>query len=176
MNKIIYFLLITVVTVSSIYSKEPTIATLKAVYSNAHLKFGISKREFLCKPYGLITIDELYLQAKAGSTCKKSIDKYYMQNPRDKYYSSSLLKTRQNYHVEFKNNRCILYARGLVTLSELLLKKGLAIKASTFKDVEFDYYFSEAQIEAKEKNIGIYKNKIETKCISEVSELEKRDL
>ena len=174
MNKILYFLIIATAFVPSFYTKEPTIATLRAVYSNSHQKFSIAKYEFSCRPYGIITIDELYLQAKANSICEKSVSEFYRQNPKAKYFSSLLLKIRQNYHVGFRNNRCIIYANGLNSLSELLLKEGLAIKKTMFKDKEFDYLFTEAQIDAKENKIGMYKNKIKNKCISEVFELEKK--
>ena len=175
MNKILYFLIISILFSPLAFSKEPTLAILKAIYSNSNQKFSIRQYTFLCKPYGIVTLDELYAEATPDSSCKKSIDKFYIQNPHQKYFTANLLKLKQTYHVEFRNNRCILYAKGLNTLSELLLAKGLAISKSMFKDEEFKNSFIEAQIEAKANNIGIYKNKIKYKCIAELFAVEKKN-
>lgn len=172
MNKILYFLIIMTLFVPSFYAKEPTLAILRAVYSNASQKFSISNYSFMCKPYGVVTIDELYAISKPDSSCKKSIDKFYRQNPKSKFYTHLLFKKRQTYHVEFKSSRCLVYAKGLNTLSELLLGEGLAFKKKKFKDIEFDYMFSEAVLRAKENGYGLYKSKIESECIEELSAIE----
>ena len=174
MNKIVYFLIILTLFSSFVYSSEPTIATLRSVYSNSSQKFNIKQYEFLCKAYGVISIEDLYVESKIDSECKKSINKFYRQNPNKKYFSANILKLRNSYHIEFKNNRCILYAKGLNTLSEMLLVNGLAIKRSMFKDKEFDYSFTQAQISAKVNKVGIYKNEIESKCVTELSIVDER--
>jgi len=174
MKKILNFLIILILCSSFVYSSEPTIATLRAVYSNSSQKFNIKQYEFLCKAYGVISVEDLYLESKVNSECKKSIDKFYKQNPNIKYFSANMLKLRNNYHIEFKNNKCILYAKGLNTLSEMLLLNGLAIKKSIFKDKEFDYSFTKAQLSSKVNKIGIYKNKINIKCIRELEAVDKR--
>jgi len=175
MNKILYFLILITIYTPFIDAKEPTLAILRAIYSNAEQKFSIAQYSFLCKPYGVITVDELYKEAKKDSTCRSSIDIFYKQNPKDKFFTSSLLKLRQTYHIEFKNNRCILYAKGLNTLSELLLSKGLGIKKIIFQDEEFSNKFAEAQLDAKANKLGIYKYDVKLKCIAELFSIEKKN-
>ena len=172
MNKTIYFLILISIFVLSSFAKEPTLAKLNSVFSNGIVKFSISQNTFICRTYGVITVDELYMKAQKGSTCKKSIDKFYRKNPLLKYYTASLLKLNQYYHVEFKNNRCIIYAKGLNTLSEILLIHGLGVKKVTFDDEEFKYNFLQAQEDAKENNLGMHKNKIPDKCIEEIYAIE----
>ena len=174
MNKTLYFLIISTLFSPFVYSKEPTLATLRTVSSNSSQKFSIKRYDFLCNAYGVVSIEDLYLESKIDSECKKSINKFYRQNPNSKYFSANILKLRSNYHIEFRNNRCILYAKGLNTLSEMLLVNGLAIKKSMFKDKEFDYSFNQAQISAKVNKVGIYKNEIKSKCVSELSAVERR--
>ena len=175
MNKILYFLIITSVLISPLQAKKPTLAKVESIHSNAEQRLSVNKYEFICKPYGIITIDELFLEAKISSTCRISIDSFYRQNPRKRFFSESILKRGQYYHVEFKKERCIIYAKGLNTLSELLLREGLAVKKTTFKDEEFDYSFQDAQIDAQENNIGMHKNKIKYKCIAELFALEQKE-
>ncbi len=175
MNKILFFLMITNFYILHLFAYEPTLAMLQTVYSNSNQKFSLRQSHFMCKAYGVISVDELYQESKQNSACKKGIDAFYRQNPRAKYYSARLLKLRQMYHVEFKNNRCIIYAKGLNTLSELLLAQGLAIKKTIFKDEEFNQVFEKAQIEAKENNLGMYKNKIKYKCIAELFAIEQKN-
>ena len=175
MSKIIYFLMCISIFVPSYSSQKPTLAKLNNVYSNNMQEFGISQYKFICRAYGVISVDELYLQAKEGSVCKNAIDHFYAQNPLLKYYSASLLKINQYYQVSFKNNRCIIYAKGMNTLSELLLKNGLALKKTNFQDEEFEASFFKAQREAQENNKGMYKNKIKKRCIAETFAIEQKD-
>lgn len=176
MNKILYFLTIIGLLTIDILAKEPTLAILKVVNSNSQQVFSIGQSTFICKAYGVVSVEELYQKAKDGSECKKSIEKFYRQNPKDIYFSESLLHLRQTYHVEFKNKECILYAKGLNSLCELLLSNGLAIMKTTFNDEEFSSSFTDAQVDAKENNMGMHKNKIKFKCIEELLLLEKKSL
>ena len=176
MNKILYFPLIIKLFSTLIFAREPSLATLQVVYSNSNQMFSIKQHQFLCSAYGIISIDALYNEAKLDSTCRTSIEEFYLQNPRDKYYSSNMFDLRQTYHVEYKKGKCIVYIKGLNTLSELLLANGLAVKETSFNDEEFNDVFIEAQTQAKENNLGMYKNKIKYKCIAELFSIEKKAL
>ena len=91
------------------------------------------------------------------------------KNPKLKYFSQNLFNTRQNYHIEFKEQKCLIYLKGEKTLSELLLEEGLAINRSNFADDEFKHIFINAQNRAKSLEKGIYKNSnLKKSCIVEL--------
>lgn len=161
---IIYFCI-----VGSVIAKEPVLAILGNTYSNEIQKFGIGNYSFECKPYGVITLEKLYNDAKEGSFCKENIEKFYKKYPKLKYYSDSILKSKQQYHIEIKETKCIIYAKGEITLSELLLTKGLAIKSPSLKDEEFENYFTLAQRKAKIEKNGLWGEQIFSSCIEELS-------
>ena len=167
MNKIVTYIYLLFLS-THINSAEPTLATLRAVHSNESQKLSIGMYEFVCRPYGVLTLEELYKMAELDSVCKKSIDEFYLKNPLSRYYSQNILKNRQLYHIEFKGDRCILYAKGKTTISELLLKKGLAVKKPRFQDEEFEHNFTQTQEYAKSLKLGLFKNKITKKCITEL--------
>lgn len=167
LRKINIFIVYVVLSLS-VDAKEPVLAILNKTVSNEVQMFGIGKYTFECKPYGLLTLEKLYNSSKSGSMCRDNIDKFYKKNPNLKYYADSLLEDRQQYHVEIRDSNCILYARGQMTLSELLLVKGLAILKPKFKDEEFDGYYTLAQRKAKVDKKGLWDEKIFSSCIEEV--------
>ena len=154
--------------ITSIEAQEPFLAKLENTFSNEIQRFGVGKYTFECRPYGVLSIDRLYSSSKDGSTCQQNIDKFYAKNPKSKYYVDALLENKQMYHLEIKDNECIIYAKGQITLSELLLKDGLAIKKPMFRDEEFESYFTIAQRKAKIKRIGLWDENIFNSCIAEL--------
>lgn len=170
MNKFLLFLIFTTVFSPFIYAKESNLALLQEVYSNGLQKFSIGSYDFLCRTYGVLTLDELYEKTKESLVCQKTIQKFYIKNPLSLTFSKRLLKRRQLYKIEFKDNRCVLYIGGQVILSEILLKNGLAVLKPMFKDKEYISLLNDAQSYAKKTKIGLFKNKITSKCISELYE------
>jgi len=149
-------------------AKEPTLAILNNTISNAIQEFGIGDYSFECRSYGVLTLEKMYNTSKSGSRCQNSIDRLYRKNPKLKDYTHRLLEYKQTYHLEIKETECVLYAKGQVTLSELLLAEGLAIKKPMFKDEEFESYFNLAQRKAKIENKGLWAEKIFNSCIEEL--------
>ncbi|MBU0720443.1 thermonuclease family protein [bacterium] len=143
-------------------------AGLSAVLSNETQKFNVNDFSFYCKPYGVIALEELYGTSQSGSTCRESINKLYTKKPFLKDYSAKHLKIKQRYHLEFRDKKCILYAKGEISLSELLLKNGLALMRPHFKDKEFYYLFKKAELEAKLNKLGMWNENIDTKCITAI--------
>jgi hypothetical protein len=122
--------------------------------------------EFVCRPYGVVTLEELYYKADNNSSCQKNIQNFFKKNPLEGYFSENLLKLRQLYHTEFRNTKCILYAKGKLSLSELILKNGLGLKEPNFDDKEFNHLFRNAQAYAKQNKIGLFEDGlIEPSCI-----------
>lgn len=127
--------------------------------------------EFICRPYGVVTLDEIYKLSDQDSGCKQAIEKFYIKNPVDKYFSKYLLKLRQTYHIEFKDNRCVVYAKGKMSYSEILLRKGIAVVKPKFKDKEFKDSFKQSQKYAEDNKNGIYKDETFEKCRSELNQI-----
>lgn len=164
-NFLIFFIFI---SFSSLDAKEPFLAILKSVPSNDTQIFTLQKATFTCQPYGVVTLEELYARAGENSQCYEAIIKFYKKNAKLQYYSEDIFHTMQRYHVQMKENRCIIYASGQITLAELLLKNGLAILKPFFKDDEFRFVYRRAQQIAREEKRGMYKDAIVSKCITEL--------
>jgi len=159
---LIFIFLITV----SLDAKEPTLAILKNVYSNDNQQFTYQNYSFTCRPYGIVSIEDVYKAKDVSTICKKRIVKFYIQNPKLKHFSARLLKLFQMYHIDVqKDLRCLIYAKGMKTLSELLIEKGLAVKKPYLKDEIFKYKFDTAQKSALYYKRGLYKDKILKNCM-----------
>jgi len=164
MHKILYFYILQAVLVSSLHAKEPILSILFDITSNGSQKFNIGNYNFRCNSYAIETIEELYYRDETSSECKKSIENFYTKNPKLKYFSEYLLHVKQEYHVDFRNSECILYAKGEKTLSEILLENGLGILNKPFKDREFEYSFKKAQHKATINKIGLWGDKKLRSC------------
>lgn len=170
MLKKLFFLFLLIFFNLSLNAKEPFLAILLSIPTNGMQTFNYGKFDFYCQPYGVITLQEIYNVSKPDSTCRKKIDKFYIQNPDLKYYTSRLLEVEQRYHIRFKEKRCVIYAKGQTTLSEILLKEGLSIQKPNFKDDEFRYDFFKAESKAQNYKKGIWKDKVPESCLQEISQ------
>ncbi len=149
-------------------AKEPTLAILRTVISNNNQIFNIGNYNFNCKTYGVISIEELKFANEDNEICQDSIKRLYRKNISLKYISLRLLDLRQMYHIEFKNDECLLYSNGQKTLSEILLEEGVAVLKPRFKDREFRYSFHKAQNRAKYEKKGMWSENIPGRCLSEL--------
>lgn len=166
MNKIFFLLFLGFFSFLS--AKEPNLAILQSIQSNTKQIFKISNTTFVCKAYGVLEIQTLSQNKKVNSTCKKKIAKFYLQNPLAKYYAQEKLKVMQRYHIEFIENECILFASGQITLSEMLLREGLAVLKPDFKNREYNYVYNKAQENAKLEHRGIWRDDTVVNCIAEI--------
>lgn len=166
MNKI--FSLIILGLLSFLMAKEPTLAILQSVNSNTQQLFKISNTTFLCKSYAIVGVDALAIDDKLNATCKSKIARVYLQNPSVKYYAQKKLKVMQRYHIEFIEDECLLFASGQITLSEMLLREGLAVLKPDFKNREYFGVYRKAQENAKLEKKGIWKDDTAVDCIAEI--------
>ncbi|MEA1956494.1 MAG: hypothetical protein U9N02_08380 [Campylobacterota bacterium] len=158
------FILIPLLTIS-LSAKEPILAILKNINSNDLQQFTLQNYSFYCRPYGIVTLEDIYRSPIASDTCKKKVIKFYIKNPKSKYFSDTLLKLFQMYHIEFKDEKCILYANGRKTLSEALVENGLAVKEPYLKDEIFKYIFDEAQKRASYHKRGLHADEVLKNCM-----------
>ena len=159
-----------IITQNIIYleAKEPNLAILKSIDTNDYQRFSIKNSSFTCEPYGVLTLEQIYKKSKKDSVCRINIKKFYAQNRDLLYYSQSFLKVGQTYHIEFKKNKCLIYAQGQTTLSQLLLRKGLGVKELRFKDKEFDALFSDSENSAKATKKGLWRGDIRRNCTAAI--------
>ena len=166
MNKL--FTLFFIVVLSILSAKEPTLAILQNINSTSLQKFSIANSNFYCEAYGVLSIDKLASNKSINPTCKKSISSFYQRHPQSKYFSQEVLKVLQMYHIEVKGDRCIVFAQGEVTLSEQLLREGLALLEPSFRDDEYEGLFKTAQLNAKVNKKGLWSESIVRDCITEI--------
>ena len=152
----------------SLSAQEPTLAKLLTSNTNEFQRFSIANTSFICRPYGVLSLDQLYKQSSLKSQCKEKIQSYYLANPQDYYFLQNLLKRGQWYHIEFKKESCVVYAKGQYSISELLLLRGLAVRKPNFRDLEFKASFYKAQKIARAKKVGIWKDEIVKSCLDEM--------
>ena len=164
MYKIIALFFLQVFMLAGVYAKEPTLGILQNVYSNTLQQLSLDNSYFYCKAYGVVSLEEIYANQQTDTGCKEAIKTLYIQEPLLQYFSAMLLKKKQRYHIELKQQGCLLYAKGQNTLSELLLKNGLALLRENFADREFDYAFYKAQRYAKSMKKGIWGDLFVAEC------------
>lgn len=148
---------------ATLEAKEPRMAILDSVYSNEIQKFTIKKNNFICQPYGVISLESLKKNSKSED-CKKSIESFYINNPNLLYYADSLFRVKQMYHVRFKDLKCLISVESEVTLSEVLIREGIAFKSSQLEDKELNYLFETAQENAKYNKRGLWSSDIKKDC------------
>ncbi len=166
MNKL-FFILIWVLS-SSLTAKEPIMAILESVDSPSLQKFTLNNNHLYCDVYGILSLDKVMQRDSVNVVCKKSLLTFYKQNPEAKYFPQKILKVQQMYHVAFRDNKCILFAQGERTLSELLLREGLAVVKPKFKDEEYRTIFLNAQKSAKREQKGIWSGSVARDCLAEI--------
>ena len=165
MHKLLFILYSHFFLLVSLSASEFIVATLHNIPSNGMQEFSISHHRFVCRPYGLVTLEELSHNTKLDSVCQKSIAEFYLKHPNLEQYAQQKLKIMQKYKIEFKERECIVYADGQMSYSELLLKHGLAVLKPVFLDREFQYVFKKAQENAKLLKIGIWREEIINNCM-----------
>lgn len=151
---------------SSLSAQEPLMATLVNIVSNETQEFKIINNKFSCTPYGIITLDKLYMNADVDSICRKSILHFYEKRKDLQYYVHKKLNIFQSYSLIFKDNKCIINVSGEKSLSEFLLEEGLALKKKGILNKEYNFYFYKAEETAKVLKKGLWADNISKVCAS----------
>lgn len=160
---IIYFFLS-----SLLLAREPVMAILENVISNEQQQFKVNNFRFICTPYGIFTLEELYRNAQNNGRCQRLIYDFYEKNIEAQYYAQKKLSVMQSYSIVIKNKKCVINIDGEKSYSEFLLEEGLAIKKPVRLDREYDYIFYKSQREAKASRIGLWNLNISKACMSSI--------
>jgi len=151
-----------------LFSKEPTLAILESIQTNTQQIFIIGQARYRCNAYGIIGIEKLLQKSELSENCKSKVKEFYAKNPEVNFFAYNKLRRSQMYHIEFKEGQCLLFASGEITLSELLLKEGLALLEHTFDDKEFRRYYRDAEAFAKFEKRGVWKEDSVRDCLGEL--------
>ncbi len=136
----------------------------------ALLRLEYKQNSFECLPYGVVTLDEVYMKKATTNLCKRKIERFFKAHPKLFHISSYYLKTMQYYMTQIKQGGCIVHIQGERSFSQLLLAKGVGVIRRGFKDEEYGYLFDIAQKSAKRNKRGIWGEPALYECIVDVSQ------
>ncbi len=157
-EKIMYKLfLIFIVLGISLYAQD-SLALLKKVQNNSALYMSYKQQNFVCKPYGIETVEELLERSDVNSSCKNFLNEFRKQHPKEKVFAAYFLHKQQLYSVSDIKQRCLLHLSTGYSYSEALLEKGYArvLPDYTFTDVILKYRFTRAVKRAKINKAGLW--------------------
>ena len=161
----IWFLIIPLFTLDA---KEPTILMLKNSHGNFLQEFQVAPHySFSCKPYGIKTLEELLNSKTNDQKCQKNLEIFYIKHPKLSNLHHKYLHKKSFYHVEYENRSCLVYAKGQVTFSEILLKEGMALVDRDLKNKILKPKFVDIEQNAKDKKKGFFADSELMNCINE---------
>lgn len=168
MYKFFSIFLVSLVLSSSLFCKEANMNILVNVISNEIQEFKRGNYSYRCVPYGILTLERLYINASPDSVCKKSITNFYKKRKNLKFFVEKKMNVQQLYNVIYKDEKCIINIQGEKSLSEVLLDEGLAIKVPSALSREYDFYFYKAQKQARLQRKGLWETNIAKECVASV--------
>ena len=150
-------ILLSIVFLMNLYPQS-IVALLKGVENNYKLHMVYKQTSFVCKPYGVEGVDELILRTDANSTCVNHLKNFRLTHPKEKHFAQTSLQVQQQYSVEGREDRCVLYLSNEYSYSEALLEHGFAriTLGLTYDNRLMKYRFNQAVKRAKSKKLGIW--------------------
>ncbi len=146
---------------------EISIGILSSIDNNAKLNLLYNSKPVECKPFGIIPLENMTSIAVNPQECSSRIASLYRSSPHDKAFAKEHLIISQSYHFEQIKEGCVLYANGLETYSEMLLRQGIAIVDPKFDNVEWNVRLRNAQKGSEMQQIGLHVTLIRKFCIKE---------
>ena len=141
----------------SLYA-QGALSLLKKVENNSALHMSYKQQDFVCKPYGVETVEELLERSDVNSSCKYFLNEFRKEHPKEKVFAASSLHQQQLYSVSGIKQRCLLHLSTGYSYSEALLERGYArvLPDYTFTDVILKYRFTRAVKRAKINRAGLW--------------------
>jgi hypothetical protein len=149
--------LIFIVLVWSLDAKS-IVALLKSVEDNDNLHMVYQQKDFVCKPYGIQSINALISSIDVNSSCMTYLMDFRKSNPKEKFFAQVSLEVQQLYSVKGVEGKCLLHLSSGHTYSEAILEAGYARIPITLKydDPLLKYRFKRALQRAKSSKLGIW--------------------
>lgn len=153
-------------------AEAPYTVMLVGTPDNTVLFFKSGQSRYPCKPFGIRTLEEISRDRRTNTQCKKLFDEYAARHPKSRQYAASILKRFQFYRIEPVNERCILYAQGRLSYSEMLLHEGLAVIKRGEVRRELRRSFERAEAGARRERRGIWKEVLAAECANVAATLQ----
>lgn len=141
-----------------------TVALLISVENNSKQNLLYKNTFQTCEPFGIITLEKMALKSKE---CKNAIEIFDREHFQDKLFAKKHLYVQQSYHYEMVDKKCVLYANGNESYSEMLLRNGLALIDPGFNNSEWNRRLKRAQKGAEVQRAGLHATSIRNLCSEE---------
>ena len=146
---------------------EQHLGILEKIPNSGYLQFDVQNRTLICKSYGIISIHEILFDQNATQRCRSAILNYFHHHPKEYYFADYHLHLQQMYHLELKEQTCIIYSRGSVSYARELLEAGLAKVKKGFNDLLLQKKYRDTELMARHLRLGIFKSNIPLNCRTE---------
>jgi len=141
------------------------IGLLLEVKNNSLLYFSVNNQDELCVPYGVVTFEMLRHKNHDATLCQKRLNHYFEMHPKDAFLAREHFHLQQQYHIEKRDDRCMIYAQGKKRYAQILLEKGLAIVPVDFEDKSVAVQYRRIQSEAQREKKGLWSDAILRNCM-----------
>lgn len=146
---------------------EMTVGIMNSIENNAKQTILHRNSTIVCEAFGVIPLEKMVENGASPQECRKHINEFYRAYPGKKVFSKEHLYLQQTYHYERITDGCILYANGAETLSEMLLREGIAVIDPAFNNAEWNGRLKKAQSGAQRNKAGLHDTLIQKFCIKE---------
>ncbi len=144
-----------------------TVGLLISIDNNAKQTLLYKNATVICEPFGIVTLEKMITGSTNPKECQGTIETFYKSYPHERNFAREHLHLQQSYHYEKINEGCILYANGVETYSEMLLRNGLALIDPKFNQIEWNGRLKRALFGARKQKIGLHMTQIEKNCMKE---------
>lgn len=146
---------------------ESTIGLLTSIANNNKQTLLYKNASVVCEPFGIVTLEKMVLNGASVQECRSAVETFYQAHPHQQHYAQEHLILQQSYPYETIAEGCVLYANGLETYSEMLLKEGLALIDPAFNQKEWNGRLKRAELGAEKEKTGLHDTLIRKWCIKE---------
>jgi hypothetical protein len=146
---------------------EMTVGLLTSIESNTKQNLLYNNQPISCEPFGILTLEKISSNRSTPQECRSHIENFYKSYSHAKEFAREHLHIQQSYHFEIIKEGCVLYANGVETYSEMLLREGLALIDPAFDQKEWNVRLKRAQQGAQMQKAGLHDTQIEKFCIKE---------
>lgn len=146
---------------------EMTVGLLTSIENNGQQTFLYQNAPIKCEPFGIVTLEKMVQNGASPQECRSAVETFYTAHPHEKHFAREHLIFQQSYHYEILPEGCVLYANGIETYSEMLLRNGLALIDTKVNQKEWNAKLKRAEQGAEKENLGLHGTLIRKWCIKE---------
>lgn len=166
-NETYFIRFVILLGLSSTLYGEITVGLLNSITGNAKQTILYQNSTIFCEAFGIIPLEKMAENGASPEECRKQIDTFYRTYPHKKVFAKERLRLQQTYHFERLEEGCVLYANGVETLSEMLLREGIALIDPAFNNSEWNGRLKKAELGAERNKMGLHDTLIRKFCIKE---------